>query len=66
LGTFGVTVFDKVLLNNRLDRFNLESASEEETALQRANFEGQWNNLNNIRTISSTLSLILVVIACLD
>jgi hypothetical protein len=53
-------------LNNRLDRFNLESASEEETALQKANFEGRWNNLNNIRTVSPTLSVIPVVIACLD
>jgi hypothetical protein len=35
-----VTIFGNVLLNNRLDRFNLESASEEETALQRENLKG--------------------------
>jgi uncharacterized membrane protein len=66
IGTFGATVFGNVPLNNALDRFNLESASEAETALQRANFETRWNNLNTIRTVSSTLAVILVVIACLN
>ena len=66
IGTFGITIFGNIPLNNRLDRFNLESATLEETAQQRANFETRWNNLNTIRTISSTLAVILVVIACLN
>ena len=66
LGTFGVTVFGNVPMNNTLDRFNLESSSEEEIARQRANFERRWNNLNTIRAVSSTLALIFVVIACLN
>ena len=66
IGTFGVTVFGNIPLNNRLDRFDLKSATEEEISLQRANFERRWNNLNTIRTISSTLTVILVVIACLS
>ena len=66
IGTFDVTVFGNVPLNNALDRFNLVSASNEETALQRTKFEGRWNNLNTIRTVSSTLAIILVVIACLN
>ena len=65
-GTFGVTMFGNVPLNNTLDRFNLETASEEETARQRANFERRWNNLNTIRTVSSTLAVILVVVACVN
>lgn len=65
-GTFGVTVFGNVPLNNRLDRFDLKAASEKETALQRTNYEGRWNNLNTIRTISSTLAVIFIVIACLN
>jgi uncharacterized membrane protein len=65
-GTFGVTVFGNVPLNNALDGFNLESAANEEIARQRANFERRWNNLNTIRTVSSTLAFILVVIACLN
>jgi hypothetical protein len=43
-----------------------QSASETETALQRASFEERWNNLNNIRTVSSTLAVIFIVIACLN
>jgi uncharacterized membrane protein len=66
VGTFGVTMFGNVPLNNALDRFNSASATEEETARQRANFERRWNNLNTIRTVSSTLAVILVAIACLS
>jgi uncharacterized membrane protein len=65
-GTLGLTVFGNVPLNNRLDRFDLTSASEEETALQRANFERSWNNLNTVRTVSSALTIILVTLACLN
>jgi len=65
IGTFGVTIFGNVPLNNMLDRFDLQVASEEETALQRANFEGRWNNLNTIRTVSSTLAITLIITACL-
>lgn len=64
-GTFGLTIFGNIPLNNTLERFDPESATEEETALQRANFEKPWNKLNTIRTVSSTAALIFVVIACL-
>jgi uncharacterized membrane protein len=66
IGTFGVTVFGNVPLNNRLDRFDLESATVEERALQRRSFERGWNNLNTIRTVCSTLAIILIFIACLN
>jgi uncharacterized membrane protein len=66
IGVFGLTVFGNVPLNNTLDRFKFRIASEKETALQRANFEERWNNLNTIRTVSSTLAVIFIVIACLS
>ncbi len=66
IGTFGVTIFGNVPLNNTLDRFDLQAASEAEIALQRGYFEGRWNNLNTIRTVSSTLAMILVIIGCLN
>lgn len=66
IGTFGVTVFGNVPMNNILDRFNLETATDNEIAQQRANFERRWANLNHIRAISSTISVILIVIACLS
>jgi len=66
IGTFGVTMFGNVSLNNTLDRFDLKSATDAEINAQRANFERSWNNLNTIRTVSSTLAVVIVVIACLN
>lgn len=66
IGTLSVTIFGNVPMNNALDRFDLESATDAEIAAQRANFEIRWDNLNTIRAVSSTLALILVVIACLS
>lgn len=66
IGVMGVTIFGNVPMNNALDRFDLKSANEQEIAQQRKNYEGRWNNLNNIRTVSSTLAIILVVVACLN
>lgn len=65
-GGLGVTVFGNIPLNNALDAFNLQTASEKAIAAQRAEFERPWNNLNTIRTISSTLAIMLVIIACLS
>lgn len=66
IGTFGVTVFGNVPLNNRLERFDADAATAGEVAAQRANFESRWTNLNWIRAVSSTLAVILVTAACLD
>ena len=65
-GTFGVTVFGNVPMNNTLDRFDPEAATDEEISRQRVNFERRWNNLNTIRTVTSTLAVILIIIACLN
>lgn len=66
VGGLGVTIFGNIPLNEALADFNLQSASNETIAAQRAKFEGRWNKLNTIRTISSTLSILLVIIACLS
>lgn len=64
-GTFGVTMFGNVPLNEALDAFNLSSATTQELAAQRARFEGPWNNLNILRTLAGIGALILIIIACL-
>lgn len=64
-GNFGVTVFGNVPLNNRLERFDLKTATDEDAAGQRAGFERRWNNFNTVRTISSIAALVLVITACL-
>jgi uncharacterized membrane protein len=65
-GVFVVTVFGNIPLNNALDRFDLRSASQGAISAQRAAFEGPWNKLNTIRTLASSIAIILVVIACLS
>ena len=65
IGNFGVTIAGNVPMNNSLDSFDLEIASDEETARQRTNFESRWTNLNHLRAVASTIALILLIIACL-
>ncbi|GAB3924761.1 DUF1772 domain-containing protein [Larkinella terrae] len=66
VGAFGVTIFGNIPLNNQLDSFPLLSASAEEMTRQRAQFEGPWNRLNTIRTLSSALAVALLTIAYLN
>ena len=64
-GVIGVTVLGNVPMNNKLDAFDPDSATNQTMATERTNYEGRWNTLNHIRTVSSTLSIVLVIIACL-
>jgi uncharacterized membrane protein len=65
VGAFGVTIAGNVPLNEALDAFNLQAASSEAIAMQRAKFEGPWNSLHTVRTIACVFSLVFVIIACL-
>lgn len=65
-GVFGVTMFGNVPLNDKLEMFNIESADAETINLARRNFEVSWNNFNLIRTIFSILTIILLIIACVQ
>ena len=65
IGAFGVTVAGNIPLNDALDRFNLQTASQATIAAQRVLFENRWNNLNTIRTVASTITIVFVIIACL-
>jgi uncharacterized membrane protein len=66
LGIMCVTIVGNVPLNETLESFQLDRASPMEIATQRANFESPWNFLNGIRTFASSVSIILVVLACLS
>lgn len=57
-GTFGVTMFGNVPLNDALDRVDLSSATA-----ARAQFETMWNKLNTIRTVASFVALALTIVA---
>lgn len=65
VGVFGVTVAGNVPMNDQLDQFNITDSTMEAIKKVRENFENKWNFLNNIRTICSVMSIILVICACI-
>jgi uncharacterized membrane protein len=64
IGVIGVTMVGNVPLNESLDAFNSQAATAPEITFQRQQFEGNWNKLNNMRTVASALCIISVIIAC--
>ena len=65
IGVFGVTVLGNIPLNEILDKTNLESISLEEMKALRRSIEIKWNNLNLIRSISSAITFLLLVVSLL-
>ncbi|MBK1896293.1 chryseobasin maturation helper ChrI [Chryseobacterium paridis] len=65
VGVFGVTMMGNVPLNDQLDQFNIGEATTDAVKKMRGVFENKWNYLNMIRTLCSTMSIILVICACI-
>ena len=65
LGAFFVTFFGNIPLNNLLDKTNLEEISLNDANNLRRRIEIRWNNLNLVRTITSAVSFILLIISSL-
>lgn len=65
IGTFGVTMFGNVPLNNVLDSVDLNHASTENMHEIRIAFEVPWNRLHAVRTLANIGALILAIVACL-
>ena len=65
LGVLVVTVFGNVPLNDLLDKTNLEEASITDLQQLRNRFEVGWNRMHFIRTISSIISFLLLIITFL-
>ncbi len=65
IGVFGVTVAGNVPMNDMLDQFDISGATTDAIKQMRDNFESRWNFLNNIRTVFSVISIILIVCACI-
>ena len=63
IGAFGVTVIGNIPLNELLDKTSLDSISFEEGKVLRTSIEVKWNNLNLIRSISSGVSFVLLVVS---
>jgi uncharacterized membrane protein len=65
VGSFGVTIFGNVPLNEMLAQVDLQDASPEQIASVRGKFETAWNNLHTVRTTASAVSLVFVIVACI-
>ena len=63
VGAFGVTLFGNIPINEKLDKINLKSVSSQKIKLLRESIESNWNNLNLIRTISSFIAFLLLVLS---
>ena len=65
LYTFGlvlVTIFGNVPLNEILDKKQLELLNPEELKVFRGQFETRWNTFHLIRTITSTIAFMLLLL----
>ena len=63
LGTFGVTALGNVPLNNELEALNISQLNTLELKNFRTYYEGHWNMYHNIRTLSTMISFILLLIS---
>jgi uncharacterized membrane protein len=61
VGTFGVTAFGNVPLNNELDAISIGDLSKTDITKWRSYFEPAWNRLHTIRTVFALLSFYLVL-----
>lgn len=62
VGTLCVTMFKNVPLNNRLEELDLESLGPEQKDVFRKEYENNWNFWHYIRTVSSLLAFIFVIL----
>lgn len=62
-GTFGVTAFGNVPLNDALDVLGLDDLSVVELGSIRSNYETKWNRLHTIRTVFAVLSFLFSLAA---
>jgi uncharacterized membrane protein len=65
-GVMLVTISINIPLNNMLDAFDINNAKLNDIVNMRKAFETKWNSYNMIRTISSIISLILLLLACIN
>ena len=63
VGLFLVTILGNVPLNEILDKTDLVSATSEELSILRDRFENRWNRFHLVRTITTTLSFIMLTLS---
>ncbi|MCA0931318.1 DUF1772 domain-containing protein [Lutimonas saemankumensis] len=61
IGTFGVTAFGNVPLNNELEALHFKELSINELRSFRTYYESIWNRYHTLRTLSSLISFVLLI-----
>jgi uncharacterized membrane protein len=64
-GALGVTIVGNIPLNQTLEALDINSMSAGEMVAFRNGFESKWNSLNMIRTVTTLVSFILILISLL-
>ena len=65
IGVIGVTMGGNVPMNEALDKFNPAIVTDAEITAKRIAYEARWNMLNNIRTVTCVICLVLTLLACM-
>lgn len=65
IGVFFITIWGNIPLNNLLDKTELGDISHQSVRNLRDAIETKWNNFNLIRSITSSVSFILLILICL-
>ena len=63
IGVFGVTIVCNVPLNNRMDDFQLSTATENDISAFRKGFENAWNTYHRIRTVAAIIAFLLTILS---
>jgi len=63
IGTFGVTAFGNVPLNNELESLKISELHMSELKHFRSYYESKWNRYHTIRTIANMVSFILLLLS---
>lgn len=65
IAVFGITVACNVPLNDMLDKFNIQSATDAQLQDMRTQFESRWNKWHLVRTVASVVAFITLIIPLL-
>lgn len=66
VGVVVVTIFGNVPLNELVDKTNLNTASAEDLKTLRVTFETKWNQFHTIRTVTSIIAFVLLIISAMQ
>ncbi len=65
IAVLGITIACNVPLNEMLDKFNIQSATDAQLLDMRAQFEAGWNKWHLVRTVASIVSFLTLIIPLL-